>query len=94
LLWYVEQAVPDPNCNTVASTACPTVNALVPQVYLPEGYAQALTKPTGGTIAGDNVSLDINTQPHNKSQWFTAPPDKPTATTHHAHPAPAMRSHG
>lgn len=65
LLWYVQQAVPDPNCNTVASTACPTVNALVPQVYLPEGYAQALTKPTGGTIAGDNVSLDIAGQLRN-----------------------------
>ncbi|AJG17444.1 Large exoproteins involved in heme utilization or adhesion [Cupriavidus basilensis] len=65
LLWYVQQAVPDPSCNTVASTACPTVNALVPQVYLPEGYAQALTKPTGGTIAGDNVSLDIAGQLRN-----------------------------
>ncbi|EHP37787.1 adhesin, partial [Cupriavidus basilensis OR16] len=65
LLWYVQQAVPDPNCNTVASTACPTVNALVPQVYLPEGYAQALTKPTGGTIAGDKVSLDIAGQLRN-----------------------------
>ncbi|MFJ4291930.1 filamentous hemagglutinin N-terminal domain-containing protein [Cupriavidus sp. NPDC089707] len=59
MLWYVQQAVPDPSCNTVASTACGTVNALVPQVYLPEGYAQALTTPTGGTISGDNVNLDI-----------------------------------
>ncbi|MGO4330124.1 beta strand repeat-containing protein [Cupriavidus sp. M-11] len=65
LLWYVQQAVPDPNCNTVASTACPTVNALVPQVYLPEGYAQALTKPTGGMIAGQEVTLDIAGQLRN-----------------------------
>ncbi|MGT2456173.1 DUF637 domain-containing protein [Cupriavidus basilensis] len=65
MLWYVQQAVPDPTCNTVASTACPTVNALVPQVYLPEGYAQALTKPTGGTIAGENVNLDIAGQLRN-----------------------------
>jgi len=31
------------------------VNALVPQVYLPEGCAQALSLPTGGTISGDNT---------------------------------------
>lgn len=59
MLWYVEQAVPDPNCSAPASTACPLVNALVPQVYLPQGYAQALTKKTGGTIAGENVKVDI-----------------------------------
>ncbi|WP_245001887.1 DUF637 domain-containing protein [Cupriavidus pinatubonensis] len=59
MLWYVEQAVPDPSCNTASSVVCPGVNALVPQVYLPEGYAQALTKPTGGTITGENISLDI-----------------------------------
>ncbi|CAG9181599.1 hypothetical protein LMG23992_04537 [Cupriavidus laharis] len=59
MLWYVEQAVPDPNCNTVSSAVCPGVLALVPQVYLPEGYAQALAKPTGGTITGENVKLDI-----------------------------------
>ncbi|MFJ4291920.1 DUF637 domain-containing protein [Cupriavidus sp. NPDC089707] len=65
MLWYVQQAVPDPSCNTVASTACGTVNALVPQVYLPEGYAQALTKPTGGTITGENIGLDIAGQLRN-----------------------------
>ncbi|WP_454725791.1 MULTISPECIES: two-partner secretion domain-containing protein [Cupriavidus] len=65
MLWYVQQAVPDPSCNSLASTACPTVNALVPQVYLPEGYAQALTKPTGGSIAGDNIKLDIEGQLRN-----------------------------
>jgi hypothetical protein len=48
MLWYVEQAVLDPRC-TLASTICPSVNALVPQVYLPEGYAQGLRRcsPTG-----------------------------------------------
>ncbi|WP_231586594.1 two-partner secretion domain-containing protein [Cupriavidus basilensis] len=65
MLWYVQQAVPDPSCNSLASIACPTVNALVPQVYLPEGYAQALTKPTGGSIAGDNIKLDIEGQLRN-----------------------------
>jgi hypothetical protein len=28
----------------MGSTICPSVNALVPQVYLPEGYAQGLRR--------------------------------------------------
>lgn len=68
LLWYVQQQVPDPSCNTVSSTVCPSVIALVPQVYLPDGYAQMLTKPTGGTIVGDNVSLDVAGQIRNSGQ--------------------------
>lgn len=67
MLWYVEQAVPDPRC-TVASTVCGSVNALVPQVYLPDGYAQALSTPNGGTISGQNVSLDIEGQLRNSGQ--------------------------
>ncbi|MBU65149.1 MAG: hypothetical protein CL858_06810, partial [Cupriavidus sp.] len=62
MLWYVEQAVPDPRC-TLASTICPSVNALVPQVYLPEGYAQALAVPTGGTISGENIKLTVHDLP-------------------------------
>ncbi|WP_265922419.1 two-partner secretion domain-containing protein [Cupriavidus nantongensis] len=68
LLWYVQQQVADPSCNAVASMVCPNVLALVPQVYLPDGYAQRLTKPTGGTIAGDNVSLDFAGQIRNSGQ--------------------------
>lgn len=68
MLWYVEQAVPDPNCNALASTACPIVNALVPQVYLPEGHAQSLTKQTGGTIKGENVKLEIEGQIRNSGR--------------------------
>ncbi len=67
MLWYVEQAVPDPRC-TLASTVCPSVNALVPQVYLPEGYAQALSVPTGGTISGENIKLTIDGQLRNTGQ--------------------------
>ena len=67
MLWYVEQAVPDPRC-TVASTACGSVNALVPQVYLPDGYVQALATPNGGAIRGQNVSLDIDGQLRNSGQ--------------------------
>ena len=67
MLWYVEQAVPDPRC-TVSSTACPSVQALVPQVYLPEGYAQAVAVPTGGTIRGENVKLTVDGQLRNTGQ--------------------------
>lgn len=67
MLWYVEQAVPDPRC-TLASTICPSVNALVPQVYLPEGYAQALAVPTGGTIRGENIKLTVDGQLRNTGQ--------------------------
>ncbi|WP_296228762.1 hemagglutinin [Ralstonia sp. UBA689] len=60
MLWYVTQQVPDPNCNTVASTSCPTVSALVPQLYLPQGYADSITQPAGGVIAGQNVNLNVD----------------------------------
>jgi filamentous hemagglutinin len=59
MLWYVEQTMPDPSCNTASSRVCPGVIALVPQVYLPEGYTQVLAKPTGGNIVGNNVDLDF-----------------------------------
>ncbi|NKA93517.1 hemagglutinin [Ralstonia solanacearum] len=60
ILWYVTQQVPDPNCNAVASTACPMVSALVPQLYLPVGYAGGITQPAGGVIAGTNVNLNVD----------------------------------
>ncbi|TPQ27259.1 two-partner secretion domain-containing protein, partial [Cupriavidus pinatubonensis] len=72
MLWYVEQAVPDPSCNTVSSAVCPGVTALVPQVYLPEGYAQATAKSTGGTIVGNDVSLDIAGQIRNSGAVMAA----------------------
>ena len=68
MLWYVTQQVPDPNCNTVASTACPTVAALVPQLYLPAGYADSITQPAGGTIAGQNVNLNVDGTLRNSGQ--------------------------
>ncbi|WP_247538246.1 beta strand repeat-containing protein [Ralstonia pseudosolanacearum] len=68
MLWYVTQQVPDPNCNTVASTACPTIAALVPQLYLPAGYADSITQPAGGTIAGQNVNLNVDGTLRNSGQ--------------------------
>ncbi|MHA6902885.1 beta strand repeat-containing protein [Ralstonia syzygii subsp. celebesensis] len=68
MLWYVMQQVPDPNCNTVASTACPMVSALVPQLYLPAGYADAITQPAGGMIAGTNVNVNVNGTLRNSGQ--------------------------
>jgi filamentous hemagglutinin len=60
MLWYVEQTVPDPSC-AQASTSCPTITALMPQVYLPS----APDKLTGGTISGNDVTLDFSTSIHN-----------------------------
>ncbi|MGA4047914.1 hemagglutinin [Ralstonia nicotianae] len=68
MLWYVTQQVPDPSCNTVTSTACPTIAALVPQLYLPSGYADSITQPAGGTIAGQNVNLNVDGTLRNSGQ--------------------------
>ncbi|MHA6846608.1 two-partner secretion domain-containing protein [Ralstonia syzygii] len=68
MLWYVTQQVPDPNCNTVASMACPMVSALVPQLYLPAGYADAITQPAGGMIAGTNVNVNVDGTLRNSGQ--------------------------
>jgi filamentous hemagglutinin len=38
------------------------------QVYLPDGYVQALATPNGGAISGQNVSLDIDGQLRNSGQ--------------------------
>ncbi|MDC6178257.1 glycohydrolase toxin TNT-related protein [Ralstonia solanacearum] len=72
MLWYVTQQVPDPNCNTVASTACAMVSALVPQLYLPAGYADAITQPAGGVIAGTNVNVNVDGTLRNSGQITAA----------------------
>jgi len=38
------------------------------QVYLPDGYVQALATPNGGAISGQNVSLDFDGQLRNSGQ--------------------------
>ncbi|WP_459199592.1 filamentous hemagglutinin N-terminal domain-containing protein (plasmid) [Ralstonia pseudosolanacearum] len=52
MLWYVTQQVPDPNC---LSGACPMVSALLPQVYLPQGYSGI--EPGGSIVASKSLEL-------------------------------------
>ncbi|WP_245982888.1 beta strand repeat-containing protein [Trinickia fusca] len=57
MLWYVEQSVPEPGCSATGNGTCPTVRALVPEVLLPQNYAQV---NADGEISGKNVTLDYN----------------------------------
>lgn len=57
MLWYVEQTVPDPTCHATGAASCPTIAALMPQVYLPQD-TQALS--AGGNISGQDVTLKFN----------------------------------
>lgn len=56
MLWYVEQSVPEPGCQATGNAKCPTVTALMPQVYLPENFS-ALS--AGGQIVASN-DLSLN----------------------------------
>jgi filamentous hemagglutinin len=57
MLWYVEQTVPDPSCTATGTATCPTITALMPQVYLPQNTS---AMSAGGNITGQNVTLDFN----------------------------------
>ncbi|VVE57258.1 tRNA nuclease CdiA-2 [Pandoraea aquatica] len=57
MLWYVEQTVPEPGCTATGNAKCPTVTALMPQVYLSENFT-ALS--AGGQIlASNDLSLSF-----------------------------------
>ncbi len=56
MLWYVEQTVPDPSCTATGTATCPTITALMPQVYLP-GNTSAMS--AGGNISGQDVTLNF-----------------------------------
>ncbi|APD13329.1 hypothetical protein RO07_12370 [Pandoraea pulmonicola] len=56
MLWYVEQTVSEPGCKATGNAKCPTVTALMPQVYLPENFT-ALS--AGGQILASN-DLSLN----------------------------------
>ncbi|MBR7956543.1 filamentous hemagglutinin N-terminal domain-containing protein [Burkholderia cenocepacia] len=55
MLWYVQQAVPEPGCQASGGAACPTVQALMPEVLLPKNYAVV---NADGEITGTNVALN------------------------------------
>ncbi|MEQ0777667.1 DUF637 domain-containing protein [Paraburkholderia tropica] len=55
MLWYVEETVPEPGCTATGNGVCPTVQALMPEVLLPQNFAQV---NADGTITGTNVVLD------------------------------------
>jgi filamentous hemagglutinin len=57
MLWYVEQTVPDPSCTAVGTATCPTITALMPQVYLPQNSS---AMAAGGNIVGQDVTLNFN----------------------------------
>ncbi|WP_081073515.1 filamentous hemagglutinin N-terminal domain-containing protein [Burkholderia stagnalis] len=57
MLWYVEQTVPDPTCHATGVATCPTITALMPQVYLPQD-THAMS--AGGNISGHDVTLKFN----------------------------------
>jgi filamentous hemagglutinin len=57
MLWYVEQTVPDPSCTAVGTATCPTITALMPQVYLPQNNS---AMAAGGNIVGQDVTLNFN----------------------------------
>jgi len=56
MLWYVEQTVPDPSCHATGTASCPTITALMPQVYLP---ANTSALSAGGNIIGTDVTLNF-----------------------------------
>ncbi|MFM0197555.1 DUF637 domain-containing protein [Paraburkholderia strydomiana] len=57
MLWYVEQTVPDPSCTAVGHVSCPTITALMPQVYLPSDTS---AMSAGGNIQGKDVTFNFN----------------------------------
>ncbi|MGN6317228.1 beta strand repeat-containing protein, partial [Trinickia sp.] len=57
MLWYVEQTVPDPSCKAAGAATCPTITALMPQVYLPTDTS---AMSAGGNIEGQNVTLNFD----------------------------------
>ncbi|WP_244102210.1 filamentous hemagglutinin N-terminal domain-containing protein [Burkholderia gladioli] len=57
MLWYVEQTFPDPACTATGTGQCPTITALMPQVYLPKDVG---AMSAGGNIVGKDVTLSFN----------------------------------
>ncbi len=60
MLWYVEQTVPEPGCTATGTFSCPTVTALMPQVYLPANTS-ALSAD-GNIVASDSLKLNFGSK--------------------------------
>ncbi len=60
MLWYVEQTVPEPGCTAAGTATCPTVTALMPQVYLPANTS-ALSAD-GNIVASDSIKLNFGSK--------------------------------
>ncbi|MGN6317219.1 DUF637 domain-containing protein [Trinickia sp.] len=60
MLWYVEQTVPQPGCTSTGTYSCPTVTALMPQVYLPANTS-ALSAD-GNIVASDSLALNFGSK--------------------------------
>ena len=60
MLWYVEQTVPEPGCTATGTATCPTVTALMPQVYLPANTS-ALSAD-GNIVASDSIKLNFGSK--------------------------------
>ncbi len=61
MLWYVEQTFPDPACTATGTGQCPTITALMPQVYLPKDVG---AMSAGGNIVGKDMTLSFNQDGH------------------------------
>jgi hypothetical protein len=57
MLWYVEQTVPEPGCTATGTLSCPTVTALMPQVYLPANTSSL--SADGNIVASDSLQLNF-----------------------------------
>ena len=53
MLWYVEQTVPEPGCSATGTLTCPTVTALMPQVYLPANTSALSADGNRGPVAAE-----------------------------------------
>src|SRR5450830_67904 len=57
MLWYTEQTVPVPGCTATGNAVCPTTQALMPEILLPQNYASV---NADGEISGSNVALNYS----------------------------------
>ena len=49
----VEQTVPEPGCSATGTLTCPTVTALMPQVYLPANTSALSADGNRGPVAAE-----------------------------------------